>query len=83
MDLVVTQHGITVCLNPDPRHCVVKDLIVFDDALPPIVHEDAPILSTPDLVSFDQRVASRPEICHIIIEVTLNNLGRLWYIVSN
>ena len=61
MDLVVTQHRIAVRLNPDARHRVVKDLVVRDDALPPVVDQDAPVLTAPDLVPFDQRVASRPE----------------------
>ena len=60
VDLVVTQHRIAVGLNPDARHRVVEDLVVGDDALPAVVHEDAPVLAAPDLVPFDQRVAPRP-----------------------
>ena len=66
MDLVVAEHGIAVRLDPDTCHRVVKDLVVLNDPLAPVVHEDAPVLAPPDLVPFDQRIASRPETCRVV-----------------
>jgi len=59
MYLVVTKHWVALCLDPDTGHCIVKDLIVLNDTKATVVHQDASILSTPDLVASYQRVASR------------------------
>ena len=60
MDLVTPEHGITVCLDPNACHGVVKDLVVFNDTQPSVVDQNATVLSAPDLVALDQRVTARP-----------------------
>lgn len=34
MDLIPAQRGVAVCLNPHPRHGIIKDLIVLDKTQP-------------------------------------------------
>lgn len=60
VDLVEAQYRIAVCLDPHTRHGIVKDLIVFNVPQATIVHQDPSVLSTPDLVTLDQRVAPGP-----------------------
>jgi len=54
----VTKDRVALRLNPDTGHCVVKYLVVLNDAETTVVHQDAAVLSAPDLVASDQRVTS-------------------------
>lgn len=59
MYLVVAQQWVALRLDPDSGHRVVEDLIVLYDSQASVVHENAAVLPTPDLVLLYVRVASR------------------------
>lgn len=58
--LVVTQHRITLGFDPNAGHCIVKYLVVFNHAEAAVIHQDPAVLSAPDLVTANQRVAASP-----------------------
>lgn len=60
VDLVASQRGVAVRLNPHARHGVVEDLIVLDETQTRVVDQNASVLSSPDLVASDLGVAARP-----------------------
>ena len=61
VNLVVSQHGVTVRLDPHPSHGVVEYLIVLDHAQPAVVDQNPAILTSPDLVTPYQWIAPRSE----------------------
>ena len=58
VDLVASQRGVAVSLNPHARHGVVEDLIVLDETQTRVVDQNASVLPSPDLVASDLGVAA-------------------------
>ena len=61
VDLVVPQDRIAVSFDPHPSHGVIEDLVLLNDPQPTVIHQDASILATPDLVLLYEWIASRPD----------------------
>lgn len=54
------QRRVGLCLDPHPRHGVVEDFVLLEEAQTPVIHQDPPVLAPPDLVPADDGVAARP-----------------------
>jgi hypothetical protein len=57
-DLVTSEYGIRVCLDPHARHGVVEDLILFQHAQAVVVYEYAAVLAAPNTIAYYARIAS-------------------------
>ena len=58
--LIVLQRRVAVSFDPHASHRVVEDLVVLDDPQTSVVNEYASILSSPDLITLNERITSRP-----------------------
>lgn len=58
VNLIVPQLRVSLRLYPNPGHCVVEDLVMFDDAQASAVDKNSAVVTAPYLIALDQRVAS-------------------------
>lgn len=86
-DFVAAQNWIRVGLNPDTSHRIIKYLIVLQNAQAVIIHEYSAILTAPNAVAHNPRIAARPaaiftrgdenRVNEILTSLTSNNNNKL------
>lgn len=58
VDLISSQRGIRVCLDPDASQGVAVDVVFNQESLARVVDKNAAIFTTKDLVSSDDRITA-------------------------
>jgi hypothetical protein len=52
---------IRICFDPDSCHCIIKDLILLQQSQATVVDQDTTILTAPNFITSDYRIAARSE----------------------
>lgn len=71
------QGRIGVCLDPNASHGVVKNFVLFEQSKAAVVNENPAVLSAPNFVATNNRIAAGSAICQnrISVLITWRNNG--------